>query len=160
MAGGQFEHATMHARGKSPAVNENRSAQSFGTVERPVRLHAGPCCFLRSNTRRAPCRAGGSSLNGTSATFQQEAPGSGAAAPLPVPVSPTSPTVTGSPKSDSRNHRAIVQPRLYDSSMVTRITLNTESPHGLRACGDLLIRPGPGPGLIILAAYDAATLIT
>ena len=26
-------------------------------------------------------------------------------------------------KSDSRNHQAIVQPRLYDSLMVTRITL-------------------------------------
>ena len=32
-------------------------------------------------------------------------------------------------KSDLRNHQAIVQPRLYDSLMVTQITLNTE-PHG------------------------------
>ena len=36
-------------------------------------------------------------------------------------------------KSDLRNHRAIVQPRLYDCSMVTQITLNTE-PHGLDSC--------------------------
>jgi hypothetical protein len=28
-------------------------------------------------------------------------------------------------KSDLRNHQAIVQPRLYDSLMVTQITLNT-----------------------------------
>jgi hypothetical protein len=39
-------------------------------------------------------------------------------------------------KSDLRNHQAIVQPRLYDSLMVTqmtRITLTTEGPHGLQA---------------------------
>jgi hypothetical protein len=34
-------------------------------------------------------------------------------------------------KSDLRNHQAIVQPRLYDSLMVTQITLKTEGPHGL-----------------------------
>ncbi len=33
-------------------------------------------------------------------------------------------------KSDLRNHQAIVQPRLYDSLMVTQITLKTEGPHG------------------------------
>ncbi len=33
-------------------------------------------------------------------------------------------------KSDLRNHCAIVQPRLYDSAMVTQITLKTEGPHG------------------------------
>ena len=36
-------------------------------------------------------------------------------------------------KSDLRNHQAIVQPRLYDSLMVTQITLNTE-PHGFDPC--------------------------
>ena len=36
-------------------------------------------------------------------------------------------------KSDLRNHQAIVQPRLYDSLMVTQITLNTE-PHGFDSC--------------------------
>jgi hypothetical protein len=30
-------------------------------------------------------------------------------------------------KSDLRNHQAIVQPRLYDSLMVTQITLNEAS---------------------------------
>ncbi len=34
-----------------------------------------------------------------------------------------------SKKSDLRNHQAIVQPRLYDSLMVTQITLKTEGPH-------------------------------
>ncbi len=38
-----------------------------------------------------------------------------------------------SEKSDLRNHRAIAQPRLYDRSMVTQITLNTE-PHGFDSC--------------------------
>jgi hypothetical protein len=38
----------------------------------------------------------------------------------------------GPNKSDLRNHCAIVQPRLYDSAMVT-ITLNTE-PHGFDSC--------------------------
>ncbi len=36
-------------------------------------------------------------------------------------------------KSDLRNHQAIVQPPLYDSLMVTQITLNTE-PHGFDSC--------------------------
>ena len=36
-------------------------------------------------------------------------------------------------KSDLRNHQAIVQPRLYDSAMVTQIILNTE-PHGFDSC--------------------------
>ena len=39
-------------------------------------------------------------------------------------------------KSDLRNHQAIVQPRLYDSLMVTQITLNTE-PHGFDSCQGL-----------------------
>ena len=34
-------------------------------------------------------------------------------------------------KNDLRNHCAIVQPRLYDSAMVTQIILKTEGPHGL-----------------------------
>ena len=33
----------------------------------------------------------------------------------------------------TRNHQAIVQPRLYDCLMVTQITLNTE-PHGFDSC--------------------------
>ncbi len=37
----------------------------------------------------------------------------------------------GSLKSDLRSHCAIVQPRLYDSAVVTQITLKTEGPHGL-----------------------------
>ena len=37
-------------------------------------------------------------------------------------------------KSDSRNHQAIVQPRLYDCSMVTLITLNTEPHAGFDSC--------------------------
>ncbi len=34
-------------------------------------------------------------------------------------------------ESDLRNHQAIVQPRLYDSLMVTQITLNPEL-HGFK----------------------------
>ena len=63
-------------------------------------------------------------------------------------------------KSDSRNHQAIVQPRLYDSLMVTRITLKTEGPHGLPS--DRLPAevdpPGPLPlarSCFILADYEA-----
>jgi hypothetical protein len=60
-------------------------------------------------------------------------------------------------KSDLRNHQAIVQPRLYDSLMVTQITLKTEGPHGLpsgrQTEADPLYR-----GLIILTDYDADTL--
>ena len=56
-------------------------------------------------------------------------------------------------KSDLRNHQAIVQPRLYDSLMVTQITLKTEGPHGLpsgrQTEADPLYR-----GLIILTVYD------
>ncbi len=36
---------------------------------------------------------------------------------------------SAAPKSDLRNHQAIVQPRLYDSLMVTQITL-PDSEHG------------------------------
>ena len=57
-------------------------------------------------------------------------------------------------KSDLRNHQAIVQPRLYDSLMVTQITLKTEGPHGLpsgrQTEADPLYR-----GLIILTDYDS-----
>ena len=59
----------------------------------------------------------------------------------------------GPNKSDLRSHCAIVQPRLYDSAMVTLITLKTEGPHGLpsgrRAEADPLY-----PGLIILTDFD------
>jgi hypothetical protein len=38
-------------------------------------------------------------------------------------------------RGDSRNHRAIVQPRLYDRSMVARVTLYTElEPHKFDSC--------------------------
>ena len=56
-------------------------------------------------------------------------------------------------KSDLRNHQAIVQPRLYDSLMVTQITLKTESPHGLLSGRRTEVDP-LYPGLIILAVYD------
>ena len=62
-------------------------------------------------------------------------------------------------KSDLRNHRAIVQPRLYDCSMVTQITLKTEGPHGLpsgrQTEADPLYR-----GLIILTDYDCGQRFT
>jgi hypothetical protein len=69
-------------------------------------------------------------------------------------------------KSDLRNHRATVQPRMYDCSMVTQVTLKTESPprvlSGRRPAEvdprRIIIRHGHG--LIILADYDAAALIT
>ena len=63
-------------------------------------------------------------------------------------------------KSDLRNHRAIVQPRLHDCSMVTQITLKTRSPHGCFQAGGWRRLIRHGPGLIILTDYDAATLIT
>ncbi len=64
------------------------------------------------------------------------------------------------PKSDLRNHQAIVQPRLYDSLMVTQITLKTEGPHGLPSGRQTEVDP-LYRGLIILAAYStmAATSV-
>ena len=56
-------------------------------------------------------------------------------------------------KSDLRNHQAIVQPRLYDSLMVTQITLKTEGPHGLPSGRRAEVDP-QYPGLIILTDYD------
>ncbi len=57
-------------------------------------------------------------------------------------------------KSDLRNLQAIVQPRLYDSLMVTQITLKTEGPHGLPSGRRTEVDP-LYPGLIILAVYDS-----
>jgi hypothetical protein len=57
-------------------------------------------------------------------------------------------------KSDLRNHQAIVQPRLYDSLMVTQITLKTEGPHGLPSGRWAEVDP-LYPGLIILTDYDS-----
>ena len=56
-------------------------------------------------------------------------------------------------KSDLRNHQAIVQPRLYDSLMVTQITLKTEGPHGLPSGRQTEVDP-LYRGLIILTVYD------
>ena len=62
-------------------------------------------------------------------------------------------------KNDLRNHQAIVQPRLYDSLMVTQIILKTEGPHGLpsgrQTEADPLYR-----GLIILTDYDCGQRFT
>jgi hypothetical protein len=73
-------------------------------------------------------------------------------------------------KSDLRNHQAIVQPRLkrkvptgclqadrprlYDSLMVTQITLKTEGPHGLPSGRQTEVDP-LYRGLIISAVYDS-----
>jgi hypothetical protein len=56
-------------------------------------------------------------------------------------------------KSDLRNHQAIVQPRLYDSLLVTQITLKTEGPHGLPSGRQTEVDP-LYRGLIILTVYD------
>ena len=62
-------------------------------------------------------------------------------------------------KSDLRNHQAIVQPRLYDSLMVTQITLKTEGPHGLPSGRRAEVDP-LYPGLIILTDYDCGQRFT
>ncbi len=55
--------------------------------------------------------------------------------------------------SDLRNHRAIAQPRLYDSAVATQITLKTEGPHGLPSGRRTEVDP-LYPGLIILTVCD------
>ncbi len=96
----------------------------------------------------------------------QRAPGRQRGTSTRLRLVPRVPTNSGIPagirnqesdsKSDLRNHQAIVQPRLYDSLMVTQITLKTEGPHGLpsgrqtEADSDPLYR-----GLIILTDYDS-----
>ena len=57
-------------------------------------------------------------------------------------------------KSDLRNHQAIVQPRVYDSLMVTQITLKTEGPHGLPSGRQTEVDP-LYRGLIISTVYDS-----
>ena len=101
-------------------------ARDFDDRTPPItvpRLARAPCSMQRSAPRPGPGswlpqRAGSESAQGSeslrSCVPDHDRRGRGPAT-----------------KSDLRNHQAIVQPRLYDSLMVTQITLKTEGPHGL-----------------------------